>query len=88
MNPEDNEKHKQYINEFCDDFERELKSMMEAAMASRDARNHVTSHVTGLAEEVTQHARFCQEKCRGFYGREDALRVKQKYKKRCMFPVK
>ncbi|XP_070204069.1 uncharacterized protein [Littorina saxatilis] len=69
IDPENDPRHKDYINNFCNDFEQHLRSMTQEAITARDQDHRVNP----LVEEVTQHTRFCQEKCRSFYGRQDAL---------------
>lgn len=71
INPVKDLKHRDYISNFCDDFEQQLQHWMQEAITARDQDDRVNP----LVEEVTQHARFCQEKCRNFYGRQDALMV-------------
>jgi hypothetical protein len=47
-----------------------MQAMIGQALELRGAEP-----VTSLVEEVTQHVRFCHEKCRNFCGRKDALDV-------------
>ncbi|XP_076472592.1 NACHT domain- and WD repeat-containing protein 1-like [Babylonia areolata] len=78
INPGKDAKHKQYIDKFCQDFEQHLKEMAQAAITAREQQHH---RVNALVEEVTQHTRFCQEKCANFFGRQDALERTQAYLK-------
>ena len=71
INPKQDTKHQDYIDNFCKDFEQQLQHWTQEAITARDQDNRVNP----LVEEVTQHTRFCAEKCRSFYGRQDALKV-------------
>lgn len=71
IDPVKDSKHRDYINNFCRDFEQQLQHWTQEAISARDQ----DTRVNPLVEEVTQHTRFCQEKCRSFYGRQDALKV-------------
>ena len=71
MNPEGNADHAAYIDALCRDVDVALRRQMEAAFAARQAGRAGGA----LQDEVTQHARFCQDKCRAFYGRREALEV-------------
>ena len=71
LDPENFSEHKNYIDRLCGDFEKCIKEKVEAAILDSAKSNRVTS----LEEEVAQHLRFCQEKCRVFSGRVEPLKV-------------
>ncbi|XP_041349480.1 uncharacterized protein LOC121368798 [Gigantopelta aegis] len=67
------DEHKEYLGEFCFEFEEKvMKQFKEALKGSK-----VKELGDKLLEEIAQHTRLCQEKCRDFYGRAKELKVYQ-----------
>ncbi|KAK6192030.1 hypothetical protein SNE40_003581 [Patella caerulea] len=67
--------HQQYINKLCEDFESDMKEMIQRAIENKQ-KSLISSE---LYQEVVQHAVFCQEKCQAFHGRQNTLSAIRNY---------
>ena len=71
IDPSVNEMHKEYLVQFCKDFENKLKDMITESIAE-----HKLAETDNLLyTEVVQHALFCKSRLRVVFGRKSTLKV-------------
>ncbi|XP_064598836.1 uncharacterized protein LOC135465527 [Liolophura sinensis] len=75
IDPEGNEDHKKYIDDLCEDFDKTITDMITTGIDERN--KHAIAD--DLYEEVLQHTRFAQAKCRSFHGRDEMLETIKAY---------
>jgi len=63
--------HKDYLDQFCKDFEKKLKDMITESIAEHKVAE--TDH--SLYTEVVQHTLFCKRRLPVVYGRKSTLKV-------------
>ena len=63
--------HKEYLDQFCNDFEKKLKEMITESIAE----HKVAETDNLLYTEVVQHTLFCKRRLRVVYGRKSTLKV-------------
>ena len=69
VDPSVSTEHSRYIEKLCKDFYGTLTQMIESGIQEKE-----TSGVRdAFAEEIFQHASFCQKKCKSFHGRKEFL---------------
>ena len=61
--------HKEYLDQFCNDFEKKLKEMITESIAEHKVADNL------LYTEVVQHTLFCKRRLRVVYGRKSTLKV-------------
>ncbi|KAK3095279.1 hypothetical protein FSP39_012657 [Pinctada imbricata] len=66
------QKHSQYLDKMTSDFESHMMTMIEKSIEERESYDQYLNKP--LHRECVQHLQFCQEKLKGFYGREDTLK--------------
>ncbi|KAL4236659.1 hypothetical protein ACF0H5_005044 [Mactra antiquata] len=64
----DDKQHKAYLERLNTDFVSKMCTMIQ------DAVNEKSSKEDPVLEEIIQHIGFCQDKCRGFHGRDDIMK--------------
>ncbi|XP_064636230.1 uncharacterized protein LOC135493155 isoform X2 [Lineus longissimus] len=69
INPTSVPEHAKYLEELAQDFENQMKSLIERGI---EKKQKIAIH-DSLYEEVLQHTAFCQEKISKFHGREDTI---------------
>ena len=71
IDPAVNTMHRNYLHQFCKDFESKLKDMIEESIAE----HKVAETDNLLYTEVVQHTLFCKRKVQVVYGRKQTLKV-------------
>ena len=71
IDPSVNEMHKEYLDQFCKDFENKLKDMITESIAE----HKVAETDNLLYTEVVQHTLFCKRRLQVVYGRKSTLKV-------------
>ena len=66
--------HADYIEQLCKDFYETLTQMIENGIQEKETADSRDA----FAEELFQHASFCQKKCKSFYGRKEFLEASKK----------
>ncbi|WAR22531.1 NWD1-like protein [Mya arenaria] len=67
IDPDANAAHRKYLDSMCEDFVRNMVSLVEQAVKAKNITHGA------LPEEILQHVRMCQAKCETFQGREEIL---------------
>ena len=71
IDPSVNKMHKEYLDQFCKDFENKLKDMITESI-----EEHKVAETDNLLyTEVVQHTLFCKRRLRVVYGRKSTLKV-------------
>lgn len=71
IDPSVNEMHKEYLAQFCNDFEKKLKDMITESITE-----HKVAEIDKLLyTEVVQHTLFCKRRLCVVYGRKSTLKV-------------
>lgn len=71
IDPSVNKMQKEYLDQFCKDFEKKLKDMITESIAE----HKVAETDNLLYTEVVQHTLFCKRRLRVVYGRRSTLKV-------------
>lgn len=69
VDPSASPEHSHYIEKLCEDFFGTLTQMIENGIQEKETSDSTDT----FAEELFQHASFCQKKCKSFYGRKEFL---------------
>lgn len=68
-------KHSQYIDNFCDDFVDDMKTIISKEIS----KNEQISRKSQVVTEALHHAKFCKRKCEIFCGQENIILSVIKY---------
>ena len=71
INPAKCKEHEMYIDTLCKDFEQQMKDLILKGIEEREQ----SGTADPLLMEILQHTKFCQDKCKAFYGRKCTIQV-------------